>query len=365
MPKRVIITGGGTGGHIFPAVSIGQEIRRRIPDAEILFVGAEGGMETRLVPEYGFPIETIHISGIARSMAPKAILKNLTFPFRLLRSLYEADNILVRFNPHLVVGVGGYASGPLGRRAAYRGIPLVICEQNAYPGVTNKWLAKKARRVLLGIEDAAPYFPKGITSYTGNPIRAGMGNGNRTEGRRAYSIPEEAKVILSLGGSLGARTLNDAWKSALDAIEGSDIYLLWQCGKRYAEALEPLVTGRRNVCLLPFISNMADAYAAADLVVSRAGAGTISELIALSRPSILVPSPNVAEDHQTKNARALTARGAAVLVTDAACQSELARTAIRILRDPQEYQALSAAIAAMPKPDANALIFQALEEFLK
>lgn len=365
MSKRVIITGGGTGGHIFPAVSIGQEIRKRIPDTEFLFVGADGGMETRLVPEYGFPIETIHISGIARSLNFRAMMKNLAFPYRLLRSLYEADNILVRFSPHLVIGVGGYASGPLGRRAAYRGIPLVICEQNAYPGVTNKWLAKKARKVLIGIEDAEAYFPKGITTYTGNPVRAGMADGNRTAGRNSMHLPQDAKVILSLGGSLGARTLNDAWKSALDAIEGSDIYLLWQCGKRYADGLETLVKGRKNVRLLPFISNMADAYAAADIVVTRAGAGTISELIALSKPSILVPSPNVAEDHQTKNARALTSRGAAVLVTDKECPDILARTAIRILRDPQEFHALASAIEAMPKPDANTLIFQALEEYLR
>lgn len=352
MSRRVIITGGGTGGHIFPAISIASELKRIDPAIEILFVGAEGGMEMRVVPQYGFKIEGVKISGIMRSLTPKNILKNLVLPFKLLGSLLKSGRIIREFRPQVVVGVGGYASGPVGRAAAKRGIPVVLCEQNAYPGITNKLLAGKAARILLGNEAAQQYFDKAKSKVTGNPVRDVLRSGDRNKGLAALNLDGSRPVVLSLGGSLGAGTLNAAWEAGWKQLADKGIQLVWQCGKRFHEDLKARVPEHPNLRLLPFIEDMASAYAAADLIVTRAGGSTISELILLNKPAILIPSPNVAEDHQTKNARSLTDRGAALLVKDVEAATELPKVVLDTLQHPEKLKALQAGIAAVEKHDS-------------
>lgn len=351
MGKRVIISGGGTGGHIFPAVSIAQEIQRREPSAEILFVGAKGGMEESVVPKYGYTIESVWISGIHRQMNFRNIIRNLSFPIKLVVSLIQSRKIVNRFKPDFVVGVGGFASGPLGRAAAGKGIPLFICEQNAYPGLVNKWLAGKAKKILLGNADASKYFPSEKSIVTGNPIRT-FASMTKEEGCAKMGLDASKPVILSLGGSLGALRLNNAWQKGYQTVLDAGIQLVWQSGKRYFPILKPQVDEREGLQLTAFIDDMAAAYAAADLIVSRAGGSTISELIALSKPSILVPSPNVAEDHQTKNALSLSEKNAAVLVKDVDAESTLAAKAIEVLTDKNQLLTLINNISNMEKHQA-------------
>lgn len=354
MKHKVIITGGGTGGHIFPAISIANALRKAEPDMEVLFVGANGGMEMTVVPQYGYTIKGVTISGIARSFSFSAILKNLAFPFKLWKSMSDSADIIAAFKPDAVVGVGGYASGPVGRVAARKGIPLVLCEQNAYPGITNKWLAPKAARILLGNEAAGQYFAdyKAKLKVTGNPVRETLLTGTREAGLSMLGLRADRPVVLSLGGSLGAGTLNAALEKGLQAFIDHDIQLVWQCGKRYHADLAARVPQHPNVKLMPFIQDMANAYAAADLVLSRAGGSTISELILLDKPSVLVPSPNVAEDHQTKNAKSLVDRGAALLVKDVDAPAQLAATAVDLLAHPEKLMALRAGIQAVEKHDS-------------
>ncbi|MDX2250224.1 MAG: undecaprenyldiphospho-muramoylpentapeptide beta-N-acetylglucosaminyltransferase [Bacteroidia bacterium] len=351
MSRKVIISGGGTGGHIFPAVSIANEIKRREPDAEILFVGASGGMELSVVPKYNFPIKAVWISGIQRQITLQNIFRNLLFPLKFVVSQIQARQILNRFRPQLVVGVGGFASGPLGRVAAGKKIPLFICEQNAYPGLVNKWLAPKASKILLGNADAKKYFPEEKVIVTGNPIRTFQLLSREVAAVKLGLNPAKP-ILLSLGGSLGALTLNDALQQNLQKIIDADVQLVWQCGKRYYETLAPLIINHPNVKLLPFIDDMAAAYSAADLIISRAGGSTISELIALSKPAILVPSPNVAEDHQTKNALSLSEKDAAVLVRDKEAREKLVNEALAILSDKPRLILLTQKITSMEKHNA-------------
>ena len=355
MSKRIIISGGGTGGHIFPAVSIANEIKRRDPDADILFVGAKGGMETRVVPRYNYPIETVWISGIHRQLNLKNIWRNLSFPIKLISSLMQSGKIVKRFKPEAVVGVGGYASGPLGRVAAGKNVPLFICEQNAYPGLVNKWLAPKAEKILLGNGDAAKYFDKSKIVVTGNPIRE-FELIDKSEAAKKFDLDPNKPILLSLGGSLGAMKINEAIEGGLQQIIDADVQIIWQCGKRYFEALDARVQKHPNVKLMAFINDMAAAYSAADLIVSRAGGSTISELIALSKPAILVPSPNVAEDHQTKNALSLSEKDAAVLVKDVEAKDKLIPEALSILGDANRLKTLTGKIEAMEKHNAAAEI---------
>lgn len=354
MSRKVIITGGGTGGHIFPALSIAHALRKLDPNIGILFVGANGGMEMTVVPQYGYEIKGVTISGIARSFSPQAILKNLSFPLKLWRSLNEAKQIIQSFKPDVVVGVGGYASGPVGRAAASKGIPVVLCEQNAYPGITNKWLAPKAARILLGNAAAGKYFEayQSKIKVTGNPVRETLLSGDRRSGLNMLGLREDLPVVLSLGGSLGSGTLNDALEKNLNLFIQHNVQLVWQCGKRYHEALRPRVPEHPNIKLMPFIQDMGNAYAAADLIISRAGGSTISELILLNKPSILIPSPNVAEDHQTKNARSLLDVGAALLVKDAEAAEKLVPLAVDLLSDPAKLQFLQRGIEKMEKHDS-------------
>ncbi|MFM2374985.1 MAG: hypothetical protein RLZZ165_81 [Bacteroidota bacterium] len=353
MSTRVIITGGGTGGHIFPAISIADELKKRDSTIEILFIGAEGGMEMRIVPQYGYPIQGVSISGLRRSFAPMDILRNLLLPLKILRSLMTARRMISDFKPDVVVGVGGYASAPVGRAAASKGIPVVICEQNAYPGITNRLLAPKAARILLGNGAAQQYFDKAKCRITGNPVRRALLGGDRNQGLSALHLDGSRPVVLSLGGSLGAGTLNAAWEAGWRQLAEHGIQLVWQCGKHYHDDLKARLPKHENLRLAAFIEDMAGAYAAADLVVSRAGASTISELILLNKPSILVPSPNVAEDHQTKNARSLTERGAAILVQDGEAKAKLAGIVMELLSHPGKLEALQAGIAAVEKHDSG------------
>jgi len=351
MNPRFIISGGGTGGHIFPAVSIAGEIKRRLPEAEVLFVGAKGGMEETVVPRYGYTIQSVWISGIQRQLNLRNLVRNLSFPAKLMSSLLQSRRIVKSFKPDAVVGVGGFASGPLGRAASGMGVPLFICEQNAYPGLVNKWLADRAKKILLGNEDAQKYFDKSKTVVTGNPIRT-FELPDRETAAKKLGLDPAKPILLSLGGSLGALKINEALLATLDQVTESDVQLYWQCGKRYYERLAVQVPAHPQVKLAAFIEDMASAYAAADLIISRAGGSTISELIALSKPAILVPSPNVAEDHQTKNALSLSTKDAARLVKDVEVKEKLLPTALEILSDSTQLEELTAAITAFEKHDA-------------
>ena len=361
MQTRIIISGGGTGGHIFPAISIAQELSNRIPGIEILFVGAKGGMEMQMVPKHGFTIKEVWISGIHRQLTFRNILKNLSFPLKLVYSLIQARTILRSHKPQLVVGVGGFASGPIGRAATQLGIPLVICEQNAFPGLVNRWLAPRATKILLGNADAMKYFDQSKVVVTGNPIRS-FKRLSKSEGADNLNLSPENKIVLSLGGSLGAYIINQAIKTKLDKIREEKIQLLWQCGKRYYETLKEEVQEDEWVHLKPFIEDMESAYAAADLIISRAGGSTISELIALSKPAILIPSPNVAEDHQTKNALSLADKDAAVLVKDDEAEVTLIDTAVALLKDNEKLENLTVNIRNIPKHESAKEI---VDELLK
>lgn len=362
--QKVIVTGGGTGGHIFPAISIAAELKRLRPDMEILFVGAEGGMEMRVVPEYGYTIKGVTISGLARKITVKNIIKNLKFPFKLLKSLSQSRKIIREFQPQAVVGVGGYASGPVGRSAGKMKIPLVVTEQNAFPGKTNKWLAPHAAVILVGLEDAIKHFPnhQDKTRCTGNPVRKNLLEGTREKGIELYGLDPSKPIVLSLGGSLGAGAMNKAWEEKHEMLLESGIQLIWQCGKRFYETLKPRIKEHPGLRLVPFIKDMANTYAAADLVVTRAGASTISELILLNKVSILMPSPNVAEDHQTKNAMSLVRVDAAAMVKDAEADEKLVQTVIEILNTTENREKLQKGIEAVEKHDsANEIAMEVLK----
>ncbi|MDX1908304.1 MAG: undecaprenyldiphospho-muramoylpentapeptide beta-N-acetylglucosaminyltransferase [Bacteroidia bacterium] len=351
MAPKIIISGGGTGGHIFPALSIADEIRRRMPEAEVLFVGAEGGMEMTVVPRHGYTIEPVWISGIYRQLTLRNIQRNLLFPLKLVVSLIQARRIVRRFRPQAVVGVGGFASGPLGRAAAGQGIPLFICEQNAFPGLVNRWLAPRAQKILLGNEDAARFFDPAKVVVTGNPIRQFV-LPSREAACEKLGLDPSRPVLLNLGGSLGAMRLNQALQAGLEQIVAADVQLLWQCGKIYYDTLKAQVPAHPQVRLMAFIDDMAAAYAAADLIISRAGGSTISELIALSLPAILVPSPNVAEDHQTQNARSLADRQAALLIRDADAVQTLIPEALALIQDQPRLNHIRQQITAIEKHHA-------------
>jgi UDP-N-acetylglucosamine--N-acetylmuramyl-(pentapeptide) pyrophosphoryl-undecaprenol N-acetylglucosamine transferase len=349
---RIILSGGGTGGHIFPAVAIANAIKSAQPDADILFVGAEGRMEMEKVPAAGYPIEGLWISGLQR----KLTAGNLLFPFRVISSLIKARKIIRRFRPDVVIGTGGYASGPTLRMAAWMHIPTVIQEQNSFPGITNKMLAAKASRICVAYDGMEKYFPADRIRKTGNPVRSDIEYNVRTreEGCRFFGIETSKINLLVIGGSLGARTINESIEAGLDQLAGAGIQLIWQTGKPYEQQAEAAVQkySRQGMLSRAFIREMDMAYAAADIVVSRAGAIAMSELCLTGKPVILVPSPNVAEDHQTKNAVALSSKGAAVLVRDADARKDLTETLLRLSANSAEREALSQKIKAMAIHDS-------------
>lgn len=351
---RVIISGGGTGGHIFPAVSIANAIREKRPDAKILFVGAEGRMEMQRVPAAGYPIKGLPIVGFNR----KNWLKNIPVLFKIMKSRNMAREILSEFKPQVVVGVGGYASGPTLNMAESMGIPTLLQEQNSYAGVTNKLLAKNARRICVAYDGMERFFPADKILFTGNPVRQNLLDTALTkdEAVRRFGLVPGKKTILIVGGSLGARTINDSILGNLPLVKQQQkVQFIWQTGKYYSEEIHNELQRRgcpENLIVTDFISDMSEAYAAADLVISRAGAGSISEFCLLGKPVILVPSPNVAEDHQTKNALALVQQNAALYVTDAEARRILLPQAINTVTDPAKLESLGRNILQLAKPNA-------------
>lgn len=353
---RIMITGGGTGGHVFPAIAIADAVKKLRPDAEFLFVGAEGKMEMERVPKAGYPIVGLRVAGFQRGLSVQAVWRNLSFPWKLLRSSLKAHRIVNQFVPHVVVGTGGYASGPVMRAAQAKGIPTLMQEQNSYAGVTNKLLAAKADRICVAYDHMDRFFPEEKIEFTGNPVRTDILNldGKRSEALRHFGLDPEKKTIVLLGGSLGARTLNQAMRDNTQFFrENADVQCLWQCGKFYIEEYQNCETAQLpNVKITAFLDRMDLAYAVADAVISRAGALSISELCLVGKPAVLVPSPNVAEDHQTQNALALVEKGAARLVRDADASEKMLPDAELILRNDALAFSLGESIRQLGKPGA-------------
>ncbi|MGA1976873.1 MAG: undecaprenyldiphospho-muramoylpentapeptide beta-N-acetylglucosaminyltransferase [Bacteroidales bacterium] len=353
MHKRIIISGGGTGGHIFPAISVANALTRLVPDIEILFVGAADRMEMEKVPAAGYRIIGLPVAGFFRNLSPK----NIAVLYKLVRSLFIAGRIIRDFKPDVVIGVGGYASGPILLQAGWRGIPYLIQEQNSYAGVTNKMLAKRADIICVAYDGMEKYFPSGKIIKTGNPVRQNfeIPGSLKNEALSFFGLKENTPVILVLGGSLGAGTINDSLSADIGKLAGSGCQWLWQTGINYYRQVMELVS--RSECpdirVVDFINRMDYAFAAADIIISRAGAGTISELCLVGKPVILVPSPNVAEDHQTRNALALSSRNAAILIKDDDARARLVDEAIRLVSDRTAKDLLSSCIKAMAEKDAD------------
>ncbi len=352
MKHKFIISGGGTGGHIFPAISIANALKKQLPDAEILFVGAIGRMEMERVPAAGYPIEGLPVSGFDR----KNKLANIKVVANLLRSLFLARRIIRRFKPDAAIGVGGYASAPTLRAAANFGVPTLIQEQNSYAGVTNKLLAKKAKKICVAYEGMDRFFPKNKLILTGNPVRQDLFSvaPKSEEAYRFFGLDSAKKTILVVGGSLGARTINQSIIAELEKLSKSNVQIIWQTGKFYFEDAKKaaLTYSSPNLLVTDFVSRMDYAYAIADLVISRAGASSISELCLLAKPVILVPSPNVSEDHQTQNALALVRKDAAVMIKDADAKDQLVVKALELIKNENELLKLSENILKLAEKDS-------------
>lgn len=362
---KVIISGGGTGGHIFPAISIANALKERHPDADILFVGAEDKMEMEKVPAAGYKIIGLPVAGFNR----KQIWKNIPVLMKLWKSIRLAKKTIKQFCPDITVGVGGYASGPILRAAEKAGIPTLLQEQNSYAGVTNKLLAKKAAKICVAYNNMEKFFPKEKLVLTGNPVRQDLfySENKRLEAIQFFSLDLSKKTVLVVGGSLGARTINQSVIYGLTEIESNnDVQFIWQSGKYYFENADKELLNYSDapVRLTEFITRMDLAYAAADLIISRAGAGSISEFCLLKKPVILVPSPNVAEDHQTKNAMALVNKQAAILVKDSEAEKTLVGTALKIVRDEKKLQELSNNIGQFAMPDSANKIVDEIEKII-
>jgi len=347
-----IISGGGTGGHVFPAISIANALREIDPDCDILFVGATGKLEMEKVPEAGYPIVGLPVVGLQRRLT----VRNLSFPAKLFMSLQKAKRILNDFNPDVVVGVGGYASGPMLRKAAAKGIPTLIQEQNSYAGLTNKLLARSASTICVAYKGMETYFSKDKIVFTGNPVRQDLLDVNkfRDEALAHFELVPDKKTLLIIGGSLGAGTINKSIAAGLAQFREQNIQVVWQCGKLYYEKYKQIVGPEigNNIHLYPFIKEMKLAYAAADVIVSRAGAGTISELAIVGKPVVLVPSPNVAEDHQTRNAMSLVRNGAALIITNSEAEEKLVRETIDLMGDQNKILSFGENIKKLAMPDA-------------
>lgn len=350
---KVIISGGGTGGHIFPALSIADALRRRA-DVDILFVGADNRMEMERVPAAGYRIVGLPVAGFDR----RHLLRNFKVLLKLRRSLVEARRIIREFRPDLAIGVGGYASGPLLKAAQRAGIPTLIQEQNSYAGVTNKLLGKKAKAICVAYEGMERFFPAARIEMTGNPVRHELQHLSVTpqHARQSFGLDPDRDTLLVVGGSLGARTINEALEAGVKRLADAGYQVIWQTGKNFGDRALKAAKGLKGIVATPFISDMASAYAAATLVVSRAGAGSISELELLAKPCVLVPSPNVAEDHQTKNARALSSKGAAMLIADADASSHLIETALKLLADKRKLASMSGEISRLALPGSDETI---------
>lgn len=363
-PYRLIISGGGTGGHVFPAIAIASTFKERHPDAEILFVGAKGKMEMTKVPEAGYKIIGLWISGLQR----KLTLSNLLFPLKLAFSYFKARSIVSRFKPHAVVGTGGYASGPIMLAAAKLKIPSVIQEQNSYAGLTNRKLARKANTICVAYPEMEKYFDKEKVRLTGNPVRRDILDINvkRDKALNHFGFTGNERTLLIIGGSLGARTINESILLGLEKLIDARVQVVWQTGKFYYSKIAEQTAGKdlRRIRIYDFIRQMDLAYAASDVVISRSGALAISELCIAGKPAVLVPSPNVAEDHQTKNAMALVKNDAALMVSDNEAKYKLVDEALKLLHDTQLSDKLSKKISAMGKPRAAEEIVEEIEKLV-
>ena len=353
---NIIISAGGTGGHIFPAIAVADELKRQDPSVKILFVGAQGKMEMERVPKAGYAIEGLWIAGLQRRLTIKNVILNLQLPFKVMTSMMQVRRILSAFKPDVVVGFGGFASGPTLKAAASMGIPTILQEQNSYAGVTNKLLAQKAKKICVAYEGLEKFFPSQKLIVTGNPVRADIMDikSKYTEGVNYFDLDKNKKTIVVLGGSLGAKSLNMAMEANAKLIGNqSNIQIVWQCGRLYEEDFK---NGRAahlsNVQMRPFIDRIDLAYAVADVIIARAGALTISELCLAGTPCVLVPSPNVAEDHQTKNAMALVNKKAAILVRDKEATAKMITTALEVIGNQELMSELSKNILSLSKPNA-------------
>ncbi len=356
---KVIISGGGTGGHIFPAISIANEIRKRDKDAQILFVGAEGKMEMEKVPAAGYEIVGLPVAGFQRRIT----YKNITFFFKLFASMQKAKKVVKDFKPDVVVGVGGYASGPVLRVACNKKIPAVIQEQNSYPGVTNKILSQKVSKICVAYPNMDRFFPSEKIIVTGNPIRQNLlQKMSRKEAADAFGLDPEKKVVFVTGGSLGARTINEGILEGYTKLLDAQVQLIWQTGKYYFEKINDAVEARQGLQVMAFVERMEAAFSLADVVVSRAGASSISEIAMLQKPTVFVPSPNVSEDHQTKNAMALVNEKAAILVKDAEVKGKLIDEVLSLISEEERLKELEKNVTKFAKPNAAAHI---VDEILK
>lgn len=358
--SRIIISGGGSGGHVFPAIAIANELKKMDASIEILFVGAKGKIEMEKVPKAGYPIKGLWISGFHR----KLTLRNLLFPLKLVFSLLKAFWVVKTFNPQVVVGVGGFASGPVLQVANMLGIPTLLQEQNSYAGVTNKLLAKKAHKICVAYDKMERYFPADKIVLTGNPIRQDLTTlkSNREEALKHFGFSKAKKTIVLIGGSLGAKSLNEGMAESFDILrKHQDVQFLWQAGKLYIDEFSKKETAQLpNIKAVAFIDRMDFAYAMADVIICRAGASTISELCAIGKATVLIPSPNVAEDHQTKNALALVEKDAAVLVKDGEVNEKMITTALSVLKDEKQKEQLKNNILKLAKPKATQEIAEAV-----
>jgi UDP-N-acetylglucosamine--N-acetylmuramyl-(pentapeptide) pyrophosphoryl-undecaprenol N-acetylglucosamine transferase len=363
-PYRFIISGGGTGGHIYPALAVANEIKSQFPDSEILFVGASGKMEMTMVPQAGFEIVGLWISGFQR----RVTIENVIFPIKVLYSFFVANRLAKRFKPDAILGFGGYASGPMMFAANSQKIPSLIQEQNSYAGLANKNFGKKAKRICVAYEGMEEYFPKDRIHLTGNPVRKDILDisTKRETAINEFKFDSNKKTILVLGGSLGARTINNSVLGHLDKIVKNGHQLIWQTGRFYFDEMKSKATSYdlSNIRIMQFIENMDLAYAAADVVISRAGALSISELCIVGKPTILVPSPNVAEDHQNKNAQALAKENATILIKDSEAQDKLIEEVIELLRNTEKQKELSVNIKKMGRPNAAKDIVKQLMEIV-
>ncbi len=353
---RIILTGGGTGGHIFPAIAIARELLERLPGVEILFVGANGKMEMEKVPKAGFRIIGLPVSGFHRRLT----LKNLAFPFKLIISLLKARKVLLNFRPDLVIGTGGFASGPVLRMAVRRGIPTLLQEQNSWPGVTNRLLAPKVTRICVAYDGMEAFFPPEKIVLTGNPVRSDLvvPETRRAESVSHFGLNPEMPVVLIFGGSQGSRKLNTVIAGNIGLFAEESVQMIWQTGSSFYSEAKGLIrdSGARNISVMEFIYEMNLAYCAADLVVCRSGAITLSELAMAGKPAILVPLPSAAADHQTKNARAYVNGNAAIMITDSAVSAQLTGTLLELIRNNDRLKSMGGNMKKFAKPDATKLI---------
>jgi UDP-N-acetylglucosamine--N-acetylmuramyl-(pentapeptide) pyrophosphoryl-undecaprenol N-acetylglucosamine transferase len=356
---KFIISGGGTGGHIYPAIAIANELKARFPEAEFLFVGASDKMEMQKVPQAGYTIEGLWIAGLQR----KLTLQNMMFPFKLMSSLWKSRKIIRKFKPDVVIGTGGFASGPLLQAANSFGIPTVIQEQNSYPGITNKLLSKKANAICVAYDNLERFFPKNKMVFTGNPVRQDLLDvvSKRQEGMSYFKLDATKKTLLILGGSLGARRINQLIAKEIDFLLESGIQIYWQCGKFYYEEYKHF-NEKLNVQVVAFIDRMDLIYAVADIVISRAGASSVSELCLVGKPTIFIPSPNVAEDHQTKNAKAVVDKRGAILLKENELDEQFETVFTELRSNESQQKELSENIKKLAKPNATKDI---VEEILK